>query len=430
MIVGAGPAGAAAAYWAAQAGQDALAVDMAPVTPQGRDKTCGDGLTPRAVRELGHMGALHILDSCPQIRGLKLRGFGSTVTLPWPQEASMPARGSVLMRTHFDRAVLNHALAAGARFLGGVKVHDAHFSAPRQLHELYGRDTTGAPVVLRARHFILAEGARSSIARTCGVAWQRGIVHGVAARCYVDTPLADDPWIHSDIELTDRHGKIQPGYGWVFPLGTADGTAQGKANVGCGALATQARPARVNTKKLLAHYLQQISPQWHAGSAHAVSSALLPMGGAVSTVAGRNWAVIGDAAALVNPLTGEGIDYALESARMLVEILPDAARHPDGLRFLWPQVLRHEFGTAFSLARRLALLLTMPGLVSAVGPLGMRGPFALSVMGAAVRLMGNLLTPQDMDVVARLWRAAGQLSRGVDRLYAADSRPLFGLPLH
>ena len=72
------------------------------------------------------------------------------------------------------------------------------------------------------------------------------------------------------------------------------------------------------------------------------------------------------------------------------------------------------------------MILTVPGLLAAIGPVGMRGPLASSVMGTAARLMGNLVTPQDRDVAARLWRGAGRLSRGVDALWAADSRPLFG----
>ena len=86
------------------------------------------------------------------------------------------------------------------------------------------------------------------------------------------------------------------------------------------------------------------------------------MGGAVSNIAGRNWAVIGDAAACVNPLNGEGIDYGLEGGRLVVEQLG-----ADDLTELWPTVLREHYGQAFSVARRLAGLLTVPQFLPASG---------------------------------------------------------------
>lgn len=422
VIVGAGPAGSAAAYHAARAGYDTLVVDMTDMLVTPRDKTCGDGLTPRAVGALQAMGAGHILDDAPTIRGLKLHGFGGSANAPWPEPNAFPARGSAVARRSLDTQLLRHAVAAGARFVGGVKIIDATTGPhPDHISGLRGRVASGGEATFEARFVLLAEGVRSGVARKMGVQWLRGMVHGVAARSYITTPRGDEPWIHSHLELRDDDGVAQPGYGWVFPLG---GQA---ANLGCGALATTSRPARVNTKKLLVTYANQVRGEWQiSGEPQKVASALLPMGGAVTRVAGRNWAAIGDTAALVNPLNGEGIDYGLESAQLVVDLLGDAGRNPEVLTHMWPTVLREHYGDAFSLARRLAMILTVPGLLAAIGPVGMRGPLASSVMGTAARLMGNLVTPQDRDVAARLWRGAGRLSRGVDALWAADSRPLFG----
>lgn len=436
VIVGAGPAGAAAGYWAAKAGMDALIVDMAELPDlqpdstaptRGRDKTCGDGLTPRAIKALAEMDALHILEGRPEIDGLKLHGFGGSITTPWP-EGSFPTRGSAIPRSELDVALLHHAVRAGARAVGSVKLLDATLDTPHSITQLSGVNGQGEPVVVRGKHYLLAEGVRGGISRQVGVRWLREMVHGVAARSYVDTPRGTEPWIHSHLELRDENGVAQPGYGWVFPLGegaAGDGVGP-RANLGCGALTTSARPAKVNTKKLLHHYANQIRDEWQCGQPQAVTSALLPMGGAVTRVAGVNWATLGDTAALINPLNGEGIDYALESAQLVVGLLADATRNADGLRFVWPNDLREHYGAAFSLARRLAIGLTMPGLMSVIGPLGMRGPLSPYLMGSAARLMGNLVTPEDADLTARVWRGVGGLSRGADRLLAADSRPLFG----
>src|SRR5699024_12559112 len=121
LIIGAGPAGAAAAYHAARAGWDTLVIDMADHATEPRDKTCGDGLTPRAVGALEAMGAGHLLDGHPQIKGLKLHGFGGSITAPWPEHEKFPARGSAIPRSDFDAALLRHAIDAGARVQGGLK---------------------------------------------------------------------------------------------------------------------------------------------------------------------------------------------------------------------------------------------------------------------------------------------------------------------
>jgi flavin-dependent dehydrogenase len=128
-------------------------------------------------------------------------------------------------------------------------------------------------------------------------------------------------------------------------------------------------------------------------------------------VAGRNWALVGAAAGCVNPLNGEGIDYGLETGRTLAGMLDE----PDWAT-AWPATLRGSYGEAFSIARRLAGLLTLPRLLPAAGPVGMR---SRALMTVALRVMGNLVTEADRDVVARAWRLAGRVSRRL------DERPLF-----
>jgi flavin-dependent dehydrogenase len=131
------------------------------------------------------------------------------------------------------------------------------------------------------------------------------------------------------------------------------------------------------------------------------------MGGAVSGVAGRNWALIGDAAGCVNPLNGEGIDYGLETGRLVVDLFGD-----QDWTAAWPATLRKHYGEAFSIARRLAGLLTLPRFLPAAGPVGMR---SRGLMTVALRVMGNLVTDADRDLVARTWRTAGRLSVRLDQ---------------
>ncbi len=195
-----------------------------------------------------------------------------------------------------------------------------------------------------------------------------------------------------------------PGYGWIFPLGN------GEVNIGVGALATAKRPADAALRPLMKHYTDLQARRIGASRAtpRAVASALLPMGGAVSGVAGPNWMLIGDAAACVNPLNGEGIDYGLETGRLAGA----NARHRRLIAAAWPALLQAHYARGFSVARRLALLLTLPRFLPPTGPIAMRSS---RLMDVAVRVMGNLVTDEDADVVARVWRSAGSGSRILDR---------------
>jgi flavin-dependent dehydrogenase len=164
----------------------------------------------------------------------------------------------------------------------------------------------------------------------------------------------------------------------------------------------------VALKGLMAFYAESRRTEWQLdGPVRAPASALLPMGGAVSGVAGRNWALIGDAAGCVNPLNGEGIDYGLETGRSIAGLLDEA-----DWSAAWPASLRRHYGEAFSIARRLAGLLTLPRFLPAAGPIGMR---SRALMTVALRVMGNLVTDADRDLVARTWRTAGRLSVRLDQ---------------
>ena len=249
---------------------------------------------------------------------------------------------------------------------------------------------------------IVADGARSTLGRALGRTWHQETVYGVAIRGYVATPRSDEPWITSHLELRSPAGEILPGYGWIFPLGN------GEANIGVGALATAKRPADAALRPLMSYYTDLHRDEWgFVGEPRAGLSALLPMGGAVSGVAGPNWMLIGDAAACVNPLNGEGIDYGLETGRLAAELLGTG-----DVSQAWPAELRRHYARGFSVARRLALLLTIPRFLPATGPIAMRSEF---LMGIAVRVMGNLVTDEDHDWIARVWRSAGVASRRVDR---------------
>lgn len=399
LVVGAGPAGSSAATWAARAGRDTVIVDAA-VFP--RDKTCGDGLTPRAIAELNRLGLEDWIRAHTVNQGLRAHGFGQTLLLPWPgpgkDGTGLPAYGSAVARTELDDHLRTTAIKAGAIAIDGARAVDVRMDGARVAAVVFDRD--GERFEIACNRLVVADGVRSGLGKVLGREWHRDTVYGVAGRSYIDSAMSEDPWISSHLELRGEQNEILSGYGWIFPLG------DGSVNLGVGTLATAKRPAEVALRPLMKHYAELRREDFQlSGDIRMPTSALLPMGGAVSNVAGVNWALIGDAAACVNPLNGEGIDYGLETGRLLIDVL-DA-----DLSVVWPAVLREHYGESFSIARRLAGIVTVPKALAALGPLGMRSDWMMTL---ALRWMGNLVTDEDRDRSARIWRWAGRRSVKLD----------------
>ncbi|MGA8846022.1 MAG: geranylgeranyl reductase family protein [Nocardioides sp.] len=404
LVVGAGPAGSAAAAWAGRAGLDVVLADAA-VFP--RDKTCGDGLTPRAVGELAELGLEDWLRTHTVNQGLRAHGFGQTLHLPWPG-GNLPEWGSAVARTELDDHLRTTAIKSGAVAIDGARAVDVRRADDRVAAVVFKQGDETFEIA--CQRLVVADGVRSPLGKMLGREWHRDTVYGVAGRAYISSERSDDPWISSHLELRGEDGEILSGYGWIFPLGT------GEVNIGVGTLATAKRPANISIKPLMSYYTDERREEFAlSGALRAPASALLPMGGAVSNVAGPNWALIGDAAGCVNPLNGEGIDYGLETGRLLVEMMVERGAHGQ-LGSSWPALLRDHYGESFSIARRLAGLVTVPRLLPVLGPVGMRSDLMMTL---ALRWMGNLVTDEDRDRAARVWRWAGR------RSLTRDHRPPF-----
>ncbi len=397
LVVGAGPAGSAAAAWAARLGLDTVLIDAATFP---RDKTCGDGLTPRAIAELDRLDLGDWVRGHTVNRGLRAAGFGQELLLPWPG-GSLPDHGSAVPRTELDARIRQTALDAGALGVDGARAVDVERDEHGAVTAVLVQTAEGRHRIA-CRRLVVADGVRSPLGRLLGREWHRETAYGVAGRSYVKSGRGDDPWISSHLELRGEDGELLPGYGWIFPLG------DGRVNLGVGALATAKRPAKIQIRPLMEYYASLRREDWDlAGDLQLPTSALLPMGGAVSGVAGPNWVLVGDAAGCVNPLNGEGIDYGLETGRLAAELLVLG----DALGTSWPAILRSHYGPAFSIARRLAGLLTVPRLLPTAGPVGMRSHRLMTI---ALRVMGNLVTEEDRDLTARVWRWAGRTSIRLD----------------
>ncbi len=402
LVVGAGPAGAAAGYWLARHGHDVVMIDKKSFP---REKTCGDGLTPRAVKQLGDMGLADSLTQFHRYEGLRATAHGRELELQWPTHPIYPQHGYVVRRRELDTMVARNAVAAGATLLEG---HEAN--API-LERGFVRGATvttkeGESKEIRARYVIVADGANSRFGRALGTFRTKEWPYGTAIRTYWETPRHADPWIESALDVKDRNGNPLPGYGWIFPVG--DGTV----NIGVGLLSTFRDFKSVNTTHLLSEYAHMVADKWEIDPDNPTGKATsgrIPMGGSVGPKSGPTYLVVGDAAGSVNPFNGEGIDYAYETARIAADILHQAIADNDPAALQrYQSMLDDEYGQYFKVARLFARIIGRPVIMRELSRVGMH---SRTLMEWVLRIMANLLRPDEIGPAEAAYKAAAAIVR-------------------
>ena len=402
LVIGGGPAGAAAGYWLARQGHAVTVVERKTFP---REKTCGDGLTPRAVHQLDEMGLREQLLPYHRYHGLRATGMGRELELEWPSHPVFPNYGYVVRRRELDQMVAANAEAAGATFLTG------HEAVQPIIDRGFVRGATvqsedGVVRDLKARYVVVADGANSRFGRALGTFRTRDWPYGTAIRTYWPSARHADPWIESALDVKDRNGNPMPGYGWIFPVG--DGTV----NIGVGLLSTFRDFKSVNTTHLLDAYAHQVAERWEIDPTQPeckATSGRIPMGGSVGPKAGPSYLVVGDAAGSVNPFNGEGIDYAYETARMAAEVLHEALANGDPTALQrYPSLLDDEYGEYFKVARLFARVIGRPALMRELTRAGMH---SRPLMEWVLRIMANLLRPDEMGPAEAAYKAAAAIVR-------------------
>jgi geranylgeranyl reductase family protein len=404
LVVGGGPAGAATAYWLAEAGHDVVVVERKTFP---REKTCGDGLTPRAVKQLADMGLESaIARDHHRFDGLRAVAHGITLELQWPEHPEFPSHGYVVRRRDLDQMVAEHAVKSGATLHQGTEALAPVLERGLVAGATVKRKDTGSIEELRARYVVVADGANSRFGRELGTVRDRTYPQGMAIRTYYESPLHDDPWIESALDVRDRKGDSLPGYGWIFPVG--DGTV----NVGIGLLSTFRDWKSVNTSHLMEEWAATAPEYWGLrpeGRVCEPTGGRLPMAGSVGPKAGPTFLVVGDAAGTVNPFNGEGIDYAYETGRLAADVLDEALQTGNGLALQrYPATLEREFALYYKVARLFVQLIGRPALMRELTRVGMQ---SRTLMEWVLRIMANLLRPDELGPAEAAYRAVAQLAR-------------------
>ncbi len=400
LVVGAGPAGASAAYWLAQHGHRVLVVDKKRFP---REKTCGDGLTPRAVHQLHEMGLAEQLSGFQRYEGLRSMAHGLTLELRWPEHPDFPDYGYVVRRRDLDEMVADRAVKAGATLWPASEALEPLVEGGLVTGATIRRRETGVTETVRARCVVVADGANSRFGRALGTSRDRSYPMGMAIRGYFTSPFHDEPWIESHLDLRDRDGNQMPGYGWIFPVG--DGTV----NVGAGLLDTFTGFKSVNTTKLMDAFVATAPARWGISPETACGPPVggkLPTGGSVTPKAGPTWIVAGDAAGSINPFNGEGISYAYETGRMVADAVHTALKG-DGLALQrYPDELEEIYGPYFKVARTFVKVIGNPAIMREVTRIGMH---SRPLMEWVLRIMANLLRPDEIGPAEAAYKVVERL---------------------
>ncbi len=410
VIVGAGPSGSACAYWLAEAGWSVCLIEKKKFP---REKTCGDGLTPRSVHQLAQMGLEPaVAANGHRYNGLRAFGFGATLEMNWPDHPVFPNYGYTITRFNLDGLVAQRAEELGAVLVNGVEA--LGLVEPTQSPNggllgasgvLAAEKSTGATGEIRGRYVIVADGQNSRLGRELGTSRNRSWPMGMALRGYYTSERHDEPWIDSHLDIRDPKGDVVPGYGWIFPLG------DGRVNVGVGLLSTGGAWKGVNTTKLQEYFVAQTADAWGLNDESCCGPATggrLPMGLSLGPRTGANTLTIGDAAGTVNPFNGEGIAYGYETGRLAAGVVGEALLANDASALaLYDERLDQAYGDYYKVARAFVRIISEPRILTACVGVGMR---VEPLMTELLTIMANLMRNDKLGPAEVGYRALVRLA--------------------
>ncbi len=393
LVVGGGPGGASSAYWLARNGLD---VHLVEKKTYPREKACGDGLTPRAIKQLLDMGFDFDRAAIHRVDGLRAYAGDLKIEMPWPQHSMYPDWGATIRRADLDGTVAELAEAQGANLEQGTTAmpileHDKIVAV--RLTNANGERTVNPDLI------VIADGSNSRFGRAAGATRRKDYPFGLAVRAYYESPNSHDSFIESQLDIRDANGKAMPGYGWVFPLG------DGEVNVGAGLVSTFKGWKDVNTSHILDAYATSLPDHWEIVQSSPHSKPIggkLPMSLSVGPKFGRNWVLVGDASGAVNPFNGEGIDYAYETGRIAARYVAEAAAGDDTALARYAAELEESYGEYHKVARLFVKVIGNPSIMRTFTTVGLR---SRPLMEWTLKVMANLLDPQDAKMSERVYRA-------------------------
>ncbi|HEY4456720.1 MAG TPA: geranylgeranyl reductase family protein, partial [Pseudonocardiaceae bacterium] len=398
IVVGAGPAGSTAATYLARSGLDVLLLEKSTFP---REKVCGDGLTPRGVKQLIDLG----VDTREEAgwlhnRGLRVVTAHHNLELDWPSLANYPPYGLVRPRKDFDEMLARTAQRAGARLLEETNVSgavtDDRTGRVVGVTAKVGKDRE--PVTYRAPLVLACDGVSARLALSVGIEKRDDRPMGVAVRRYYNSPRTKDDYLESHLQLWDRSDPARPvllpGYGWIFGMG--DGTV----NVGLGILSTSKAYGTTDYRALMRQWVGGLDGDYGFSEETAtgkIGGAALPMGFNRTPHYRDGLLLVGDAGGTVNPFNGEGIGFAMESAKLAAQYVVQALARSEGPareRALagYPAAMKQALGSYYTLGNTFSKLIANPTIMRLCTRHGLPKE---RLMKLVLKLLAGLYDPRD-----------------------------------
>ncbi|MEM1042399.1 MAG: geranylgeranyl reductase family protein [Bacteroidota bacterium] len=322
IIVGAGPGGATAAAFMARAGLRPLLLDKDTFP---RDKICGDAISGKSVDVMKRLGMIEAMveaedqDETVGSWGVTFSGpYGDEVAIPFTKMLDQPvAPGFVMDRVRFDHLVFQQAVEAGAEIwqnatVKGLIMEEADGPGPGRVLGVEVQHE-GETKHVRAPLTVGADGPYSVVLRALGLDQLDERHYCAGLRSYWRGVTGFHPRNHVEIHFVD---EAIPGYFWIFPM------ADGMANVGVGMLSSVIKKKDIKLRPLLELLVDHPRFRHRFTDAELVGKVRgwgLPLGSKPRTMHGDGWLLVGDAASLIDPFTGEGIGNAMVSGEKAAE---------------------------------------------------------------------------------------------------------------